>query len=260
MARLPNLIGVLSASFFRIRRSENDADCVVPDDRLENSHSGTYSRCLLLGRRWGVHGAIRIACETILLVARSDSAVHLRRRLRQPASVVPVAAGSIAAVFAGSACALLGTRVSRSAPKLAGSMLVVAVLALSALVAARIYYHPIAAPLRNAGLLLNEITPENSLIAAADNGDPTLLYYGERKGWHCLEQGGTLLWRPGGERGGDRRSSATARKRREVLVFTSNTAWWLDLFPEFRQYLHANSALIGATSEFSIYRLDPISK
>ena len=36
-------------------------------------------------------------------------------------------------------------------------------------------------------------------------------------------------------------------KGEKYVVFTSNTAWWLDLFPEFRQYLHANSALIAAT-------------
>jgi 4-amino-4-deoxy-L-arabinose transferase-like glycosyltransferase len=166
----------------------------------------------------------------------------------------------IAAVFAGSACAFLGTKISRSAPKLAGSMLVVAVLALSALVAARIYYHPIAAPLRDAGLLLNEITPENSLIAAADNGDPTLLYYGERKGWHCLEQGGIYYGDPEGSEPAIADLQRLREKGAKYVVFTSNTAWWLDLFPEFRQYLHANSALIAATSEFSIYRLDPISK
>ena len=37
-------------------------------------------------------------------------------------------------------------------------------------------------------------------------------------------------------------------------------AWWLDLYPEFRQHLHANSALIEATSEYQIYRLNPILK
>lgn len=166
----------------------------------------------------------------------------------------------IAAVFAGSACALLDTKISGSVARLAGSMLVVAVLALSALVAARIYYHPIAAPLRNAGLLLNEITPENSLIAAADNGDPTLLYYGERKGWHCLEQGGIYYGDPEGSEPVIADLQRLREKGAKYVVFTSNTAWWLDLFPEFRQYLHANSALIAATSEFSIYRLDPISK
>jgi hypothetical protein len=114
--------------------------------------------------------------------------------------------------------------------------------------------------LRDAGLLLNEITPEDSLIAAADNGDPTLLYYGERKGWHCLEQGGIYYGDPDGSEPVIADLQQLREKGAKYVVFTSNTAWWLDLFPEFRQYLHANSALIAATSEFSIYRLDPIAK
>lgn len=166
----------------------------------------------------------------------------------------------IAAVFAGSACAFFGTKISGRAARLAASILVAALGGLSALVAARIYYHPIAASLRDAGLRLNEITAEDALIAAADNGDPTLLYYGERKGWHCLENGGIYNGDPDGSEPVIADLQQLRGKGAKYVVFTSNTAWWLDLFPEIRQYLHANSALIAETSEFEIYRLDPISK
>src|SRR4029077_19811423 len=102
------------------------------------------------------------------------------------------------ALFAGSACGFIGARASSRAAKFAGSILLLGLLGFSALVSARIYYHAIAAPLRDAGLELKEITPENSLIAAADNGDPTILYYGERKGWHFLEKGGNYYGDPDG--------------------------------------------------------------
>jgi hypothetical protein len=45
-------------------------------------------------------------------------------------------------------------------------------------------------------------------------------------------------------------------KRASFLVFTSNTAWWLDLYPEFRQRVEATSMLIESTPEFKIYRLN----
>jgi hypothetical protein len=143
--------------------------------------------------------------------------------------------------------------------KIAGSILVVVLFGFSALIAARIYYHPIAAPLRDAGLMLKEITPENSLIAAADNGDPTVLYYAEQKGWHCLEKDGIYYGDPDGSEPAIADLQQLREKGAKYFVFTSNTSWWLDLYPEFRQYLHENSALIAATSEFEIYRLDPIS-
>jgi len=34
--------------------------------------------------------------------------------------------------------------------------------------------------LRDAGLKLKAVTPSNALVAAADNGDPTVLYYANR--------------------------------------------------------------------------------
>jgi hypothetical protein len=50
--------------------------------------------------------------------------------------------------------------------------------------------------------------------------------------------------------------AALRAKRASYLVFTSNTAWWLDLYPEFRQRVEATSMLIESTPEFKIYRLN----
>jgi 4-amino-4-deoxy-L-arabinose transferase-like glycosyltransferase len=166
----------------------------------------------------------------------------------------------IAALFAGVACEFIGAKIPGRAAKALASMCLVALVGLSSIAALRVFYEPKNGPLRDAGLMLNEITPEDSLIAAADNGDPTVLYYGHRKGWHFLEKDGIYYGDPDGSAPAIANLAELRSKGAKYLVFTSNTAWWLDLYPEFREYVHANSALIAATSEFSIYRLDPITK
>jgi len=44
------------------------------------------------------------------------------------------------------------------------------------------------------------------------------------------------------------------------VAFTSNTAWWLDLYPELSRYVDANSALVAKTSQFTIYLFNPKSE
>jgi 4-amino-4-deoxy-L-arabinose transferase-like glycosyltransferase len=166
----------------------------------------------------------------------------------------------IAAFFAGSACEYVGAKISRRAVKITVSILLVALLGISALVSTRIFYHPISAPLRHAGLELKQATPENSLIAAADNGDPTVLYYAERKGWHFLEKDGIYNGDPDGAAPAITDLEQLRAKGAKYVVLTSNTAWWLDLYPELRQHLDVTSTLTKATSEFRIYRLNSKSK
>ena len=59
-----------------------------------------------------------------------------------------------------------------------------------AFVYVRPFYQTSAAQLRDAGLQLKKVTPPDALIIAADMGDPTILYYAERKGWHFPESDG----------------------------------------------------------------------
>ena len=166
----------------------------------------------------------------------------------------------VAAAFAGSACAFVDTKISSRPTKIAFSILLTLSFGVSTFVYARYFYQPSAAPLRAAGLKLKTVTPSDSLVAAADNGDPTVLYYAERKGWHFLEKNGIY--------DGEPKDSAQAivdleelRKRgASYLVFTSNTSWWLDYYQEFGQYVQRTSTLAAATSEFKIYQLNPVPK
>ncbi|MEY2601057.1 MAG: hypothetical protein QOJ36_376 [Verrucomicrobiota bacterium] len=166
----------------------------------------------------------------------------------------------IAAAFAGAACVFVGSKISSRAIKITISILLAASFSFSAFLYARYFYQPSAAPLRDAGLKLKATTPASALVAAADNGDPTVLYYAERKGWHFLEKNGIY--------DGEPRDSAQAivdleelRKHgASYLVFTSNTSWWLDYYEQLGEYVQNNSTLIDATSEFKIYKFNPVLK
>jgi 4-amino-4-deoxy-L-arabinose transferase-like glycosyltransferase len=165
----------------------------------------------------------------------------------------------IAAAFAGAACAFFGTKISSRAVKITFSILLAGSFSSSAFLYARCFYQPSAAPLRDAGLKLKAMTP-NTLVVAADNGDPTVLYYAERKGWHFLEKNGIY--------DGEPRDSAQAivdleelRKRgASYLVFTSNTSWWLDYYDQLGEYVRRTATLMDETSEFKIYKLNSVPK
>jgi 4-amino-4-deoxy-L-arabinose transferase-like glycosyltransferase len=166
----------------------------------------------------------------------------------------------IAAAFAGAACVFVSTKITSRTMKLALSILLAVAFGLSAFAYTRRFYEPAAAPLRDAGLKLKTVTPPNALVVAADNGDPTVLYYAERKGWHFLEKDGIY--------DGEPKDSAQAivdleqlRKRgASYLVFTSNTSWWLDYYEQLGQYVQRTATLVDETSEFKIYKLNPVPK
>jgi hypothetical protein len=166
----------------------------------------------------------------------------------------------IGAAFAGAACVLVGSKIPSRGVKISCSILLAGSFSFSAFIYARDFYQPSAAPLRDAGLKLKTVTPSNALIAAADNGDPTVLYYAERNGWHFLEKNGIY--------DGEPKDSAQAivdleelRKRgASYLVLTSNTSWWLDYYEQLGEYVQSNSTLVEVTPEFKIYNFNPVLK
>jgi 4-amino-4-deoxy-L-arabinose transferase-like glycosyltransferase len=162
----------------------------------------------------------------------------------------------VGAVFAGAACEFVAVKIGNRTINAVASIVLIAAFGLSALVYVRSFYRSISGPMRSAGLALKRITPPDSLIVAADNGDPTVLYYAERKGWHFLEKDGIYYGDPDGSEPAIVDLEVLRPKGASYLVFTSNTAWWLDLYSEFRQHVEATSTLIEETSEFKIYRLN----
>jgi hypothetical protein len=133
------------------------------------------------------------------------------------------------------------------------------VLASSFLILAFVYvrplYEPSAAQLRDAGLELNKITAPGALIVAADTGDPTMFYYAQRKGWHFLQSDAIYNGNPSDSQQAIADLERLRRRGATHLVFTSNTFWWLDAYPEFADHVMKVATLVEATPEFRIYQL-----
>jgi hypothetical protein len=161
----------------------------------------------------------------------------------------------IAAAFAGAACSFIALKIPNRWSKTILSILVALLFGLLSFIYVRPLYHSSAARLRDLGLELRQSTPEKSLIVAADDGDPTVFYYAERKGWHFLEKNGIYDGNPGD----DQQLIVDLAQLRERgathLVFTSSTAWWLDQYPLFQQYIAQTATLLKQTPAFTIFQL-----
>src|SRR5205823_9722404 len=162
----------------------------------------------------------------------------------------------IAAAFAGAACAFIGSKIASSRIAIVTlSILLVSSFAVLSYLCVRPLYESSAAQLRDAGLVLNKTTAPGALIVAADMGDPTILYYAHRKGWHLLEQDGIYAGTPSDSQEVILDLEQLRRLGATHFVFTFNTFWWLAYYPEFAQHLAQNATLIAATPEFRIYKL-----
>ena len=154
----------------------------------------------------------------------------------------------IAAVFAGCVCA----RTARY--RIALALFAITFVA-GAAFAMRPFFAPAAAPLREAGLALKDVSAPNSLVIAADDGDPTIFYYAERKGWHFLEEDGVFYGNPLD----DAQLIADYDKLRArgatYLVFTFGTRWWLRYYSAFAEHLHQTAETLADTPQFVIYRI-----
>ena len=160
----------------------------------------------------------------------------------------------IAATFAGAACAFIGSKVSSRVVAVAFSILLVSSFTISAFWYLYPFYQS-SAQLRDAGLELKRVTAPDTLIVAADMGDPTIFYYAQRKGWHFLENDAIYNGNPDDSQQAINDLERLHRRGATHFVFTRNTFWWLQSYPEFAQYLVQNATPVEATPEFKIYRL-----
>jgi hypothetical protein len=161
----------------------------------------------------------------------------------------------IAAAFAGVACAFVGSKISSRAIAVILSILLVSSFTTLALWYVQPFYQSSAAQLRDAGLELKKATAPDALIVAADMGDPTIFYYAERKGWHFPENDAIYNGTPDDSEQAIENLERLRRRRATHFVFTSNTFWWMQSYPEFLGHLSKHATLIEATPEFKIYKL-----
>jgi hypothetical protein len=166
----------------------------------------------------------------------------------------------IAAAFAGATCAFVGAKISSRTITVTLSILLVSSFTTRAFLCVQPFYQSSAAQHRDAGFELKKVTPPDALIVAADMGDPTIFYYSERKGWHFPESDGIYNGTPDDSEQAIENLERLRSRGATHFVFTKNTFWWLQSYPEFVGYLSKHATLIGMTPEFRIYELDTAAR
>jgi 4-amino-4-deoxy-L-arabinose transferase-like glycosyltransferase len=166
----------------------------------------------------------------------------------------------IAAAFAGAACAFFGSKISSPVAAVTLSILLAGSFAILAFYYVRPLYESSAGQLRDAGLELKKITAPDSLIVAADMGNPTIFYYANRKGWHFLEQRGIYGGTPKDSQQAIADLERLHRQGATHLVLTTNTLWWLNSYPELTQHLSETATLVEAAPQFRIYKLNSVAR
>ena len=263
LARVSSRTQILSASLLRRRRDSNREFLVVLAHRARDSDIQPHAGSLTNGADRFVRPAVAGSkmLSPFSLVAGCDGPLHHRGRLRQPAPLVPTSPRtdcrrvrrcrlrvyrikSFLACYCGRRCRSCWS----------------SSFTISAFWYLQPFYQSSAAQLRDAGLELNKVTPPDALIVAADMGDPTIFYYAQRKGWHFLEKDAIYNGNPDDSQQAINDLERLRRRGATHFVFTRNTFWWLQSYPEFARYLAQNAMLVEATPEFKIYRLEIVAR
>jgi 4-amino-4-deoxy-L-arabinose transferase-like glycosyltransferase len=173
---------------------------------------------------------------------------------RHPWYRLPLA--PICAAYAGATCAWIGAGFSDRFKFRATAMVIVLLFAVLVCLSTKELYYGKAANLRLLGMELRRITPENSLVVAADYGDPTVFYYAERRGWHFMEKNGIYNGHPTGSAEAIADLEALKARGATHFVVYSGTVWWLDYYKEFAQHLEKTADVIKTGPQFEIFRLN----
>jgi 4-amino-4-deoxy-L-arabinose transferase-like glycosyltransferase len=174
---------------------------------------------------------------------------------RHPWYQLPVV--PVAAAFAGRAFDLALRRLGAlTGAKIAESFVGVILLAALALVSytyVRPLYDPWAKSFWEAGRVIDRLAPPDALAVYAVSGDSSGIYYGRRKGWHAFDDSD---W---GEPLDSEQAIMELDKLRErgarYLVFTQYTAWWLDYYKDFQEYLDSRHRRVSDTHNYVIFDL-----
>jgi hypothetical protein len=174
--------------------------------------------------------------------------------LHNPWYMLPIV--PVAATFAGRACDFVFSRAAQAAhSKLViplCSLIFFSFLSYLSFTYTRPLYGSWGMRSFRAGLELNQIAPRHALALVADGGDPTCLYYSRRKGWHFLEDFGSV---PSNSQQAIAELEQLRKRGANYLVFTRDTVWWLDHYKEFRIHLDSRYPRVSETEDFVIFDL-----
>lgn len=104
-------------------------------------------------------------------------------------------------------------------------------------------------------------TPVNSIVAVINKGDPQLLHFPGRQGWHFprREDGQFIGHHPKDAQAAVDYLFAIRRAGANFLVVPETYSWWLDHYPQFRQELESTSPLAHHNSACRIYSLSSVA-
>jgi 4-amino-4-deoxy-L-arabinose transferase-like glycosyltransferase len=114
------------------------------------------------------------------------------------------------------------------------------------------HYDPLALPARTLGLELRRLTPSDALILVADGGDPTTLYYSDRRGWHFLESFGSL---PASDAEAINELERLRARGATYLGFDRYSRWWLNYYQGFRTHLLTRYTKVESSGDHVIFDL-----
>ena len=116
-------------------------------------------------------------------------------------------------------------------------------------------YNSWAIPLWQAGQALDQLSSAEGLVLAVDYGEPSLLYYSRRKGWHFPEISFLYRQDPPDSQYVIHELESRRQEGARYLVLTQYAFWWFETYPEFRTYLDARYRRVRETEAYIIFEL-----
>jgi hypothetical protein len=120
-------------------------------------------------------------------------------------------------------------------------------------------YHSWAMPLWQAGQALDQLALSDGLVLAVDYGEPSLLYYSRRKGWHFPEISFLYRQHPPDSQYLVHELESRRKEGARYLVLTQYAFWWFDTYPEFHAYLEERYHRMQETEAYIIFDLTGVT-
>jgi hypothetical protein len=116
-------------------------------------------------------------------------------------------------------------------------------------------YNSWALPLWQAGQALDQLASSDGLVLAVDYGEPSLLYYSRRQGWHFPEISFLYRHHPPDSQYVIHELESRRQEGARYLVLTQYAFWWFETYPEFHAYLQAHYRRVRETEAYIIFDL-----